>query len=229
MGGAIAGCCGDDKPRNQEKSKGDDDGSGLAPLAPEKKAAKEEIAEDEPAPKKRFDNHIKLVLVGDTAVGKSCLIVNYLNNTFSDDYEPTVLDVYKGTKNVNKKQMELEIHDTSGDEELYRNREITYNGADVFLVCVASNQRSSFEHVGKWVSEVRGTVGRNVPIWLIMTKSDLMDDDDAEAVNMKEMQEEKARLGLMGVKKTSSKEWEDFNVHKAFSFALESAYTAKNC
>ena len=46
---------------------------------------------------------------------------------------------------------------------------------------------------------------------------------------MKEMQEEKVRLGLMGVKKTSSKEWEDFNVHKAFSFALESAYTAKNC
>ena len=126
--------------------------------------------------------------------------------------------------------MELEIHDTSGDEELYRNRAITYNGADVFLVCVASNQRSSFEHVAKWVSEVRGTVGREVPIWLFMTKSDLLDEDDTEEmVNIKELVEEKARLGLMGVRKTSSKEWEDFNVHKAFSFALESAYTAKNC
>ena len=182
MGGVIAGCCGDNKPRNHEKGEGDEDGSSLAPIAPKKKAAKEEIAEDkpEPAPKKAPDNHIKLVLVGDTAVGKSCLIVNYLNNTFSDDYEPTVLDVYKGTKNVNKKQMELEIHDTSGDEELYRNREITYNRADVFLVCVASNQRSSFEHVAKWVSEIRGTVGRQVPIWLIMTKSDLLDEEDEE-------------------------------------------------
>ena len=167
--------------------------------------------------------------MGDTAVGKSCLIVNYLNNTFSDDYEPTVLDVYKGTKNVNKKQMELEIHDTSGDEELWRNREITYNSSDVFLVCVASNQRSSLEHVGKWVGEVRGTVGRQVPIWLIMTKSDLIDEGGDDLVTMQELQAEKERLGLMGVKKTSSKEWEDFNVHKAFCFALESAYAAKNC
>ena len=168
--------------------------------------------------------------MGDTAVGKSCLIVNYLNNTFSDDYEPTVLDVYKGTKNVNKKQMELEIHDTSGDEGLYRNREITYKGADVFLVCVACNERSSFEHVGKWVSEVRGTVGNEIPLWLIITKSDLEDYEDADAdlISVKEFNAEKARLGLMGVKKTSSKEWEDFNVHKAFSAALESAYIAKN-
>ena len=47
-------------------------------------------------------------------------------------------------------------------------------------------------------------------------------------MTVKELIEEKVRLGLMGVKKTSSKEWEDFNVHKAFSFALESAYAAKN-
>ena len=47
--------------------------------------------------------HIKMVLVGDTAVGKSCLIVNYLKNEFSEEYEPTVLDVYRGTKNVNQK------------------------------------------------------------------------------------------------------------------------------
>ena len=44
-----------------------------------------------------------MVLVGDTAVGKSCLIVNYLKNEFSEEYEPTVLDVYRGTKNVNQK------------------------------------------------------------------------------------------------------------------------------
>ena len=65
---------------------------------------------------------IKIVLVGDTAVGKSCLIRNYLENCFSEDYEPTVLDVYKGIKNVKKKQITLEIHDTSGDEFLGVNR-----------------------------------------------------------------------------------------------------------
>ena len=55
------------------------------------------------------------MLVGDTSVGKSCLIRNYLENSFSEDYEPTVLDIYRGTKNVKKRQIEIEIHDTSGD------------------------------------------------------------------------------------------------------------------
>ena len=46
---------------------------------------------------------IKIVLVGDTTVGKSCLIRNYLDNTYSDEYEPTVLDVYKGIKSVRRR------------------------------------------------------------------------------------------------------------------------------
>ena len=41
-----------------------------------------------------------MVLVGDTAVGKSAMIMNYLHNTFSEEYQPSVLDVYKGVKKV---------------------------------------------------------------------------------------------------------------------------------
>ena len=82
---------------------------------------------------------LKVVLVGDTAVGKSCLITNYLKNTFNEDYEPTVLDVFKGTKNVNKKQGEVEIHDTSGDEHLGVSRKVQYQGSDGFMICVAAN------------------------------------------------------------------------------------------
>ena len=64
------------------------------------------------------------MLVGDTSVGKSCLIKNYLENSFSEDYEPTVLDVYKGVKTVKKKMINVEIHDTSGDEHLNVNRQV---------------------------------------------------------------------------------------------------------
>ena len=67
---------------------------------------------------------VKIVLVGDTSVGKSCLITNYLYNTFTDDYESTVLDVYRGTKNVMKRKIYLEIHDTSGDDSLGINRQV---------------------------------------------------------------------------------------------------------
>ena len=83
-------------------------------------------------------NRIKLVLVGDTAVGKSSLITSYLTNTFNaDDYEPTVLDIYMGSKSVNKKLIELEIHDTSGHSEFVNNRIIQYQGCDGFVICCA--------------------------------------------------------------------------------------------
>ena len=44
---------------------------------------------------------LKIVLVGDTAVGKSCLIINYLNEQFDEHYEPSVLDVFSGSMTFN--------------------------------------------------------------------------------------------------------------------------------
>ena len=77
----------------------------------------------------------KVVLVGDTAVGKSCLIENYLHNSFNEQYEPTVLDIYMGPKNINKEMIEVEIHDTSGDEHVAQNRKVVYKDSDLFLLC----------------------------------------------------------------------------------------------
>ena len=105
-------------------------------------------------------------------MGKSCLIRNYLDNTFSDEYEPTVLDVYKGTKAVRRRQIDIEIHDTSGDEHLGVNRQIQYKGADIFIVTVATNAVDSLTSVPRWTNEIR-TIRPNAPIMLVLTKSDL--------------------------------------------------------
>ena len=102
----------------------------------------------------RGAKRLKIVLCGDTSVGKSCLITNYLHNSFSEDYEPTVLDVYKGIKNVEKKQCEIEIHDTSGDEHLGVNRKVQYKDADCFMICVAANAKESHENVPRWKAEI---------------------------------------------------------------------------
>ena len=92
---------------------------------------------------------IKLVLVGDASVGKTSLITNYLHNRFNEDYEPTVLDVYKGVKNIKKRQILIEIHDTSGDDVtgIRQGRLAVYSGADCFAICTASNSPESFEHI----------------------------------------------------------------------------------
>ena len=115
---------------------------------------------------------IKVVLVGDTAVGKTALIENYLYNQFTEKYEPTVLDVFRGVKKVRKQQFHLEIHDTSGDENLGVNRKIQYQNADCFMICVASDKRDSFDNIPKWMAEIQ-LIEDKKPISLILTKSDL--------------------------------------------------------
>ena len=85
-----------------------------------------------------------MVLVGDTAVGKTCLITSFLSNTFAEAYVPTVLDVYKGEKEIKINgedtiNMHCEIHDTSGDDNLGDQRKVLYKGTDVFMICVAVN------------------------------------------------------------------------------------------
>ena len=140
--------------------------------------------------KKTGPMEIKIVLVGDTAVGKSCLIRNYLENNFSDDYEPTVLDIYKGTKSVNKKQIEIEIHDTSGDAHLSLNRAQQYKQTDVFIICVATNVLESLHSTSKWVNEIKAECS-DTPLVLMQTKKDL--EEFAEEPVTKEMLEEKVR------------------------------------
>ena len=171
------------------------------------------------------------MLVGDTAVGKSCLIVNYLRNEFSEEYEPTVLDVYRGTKNVDQNQIELEIHDTSGDEHLGVNRKQQYEGCDVFAICVAANARSSLENIGKWKAEIQSKEPSK-PICLVMTKRDLIDDVEADAmqnfVSKKDCLSEKKKQGFVKFCSTSSKAWNDFNVHKAFNTIIMAGYEYKS-
>ena len=128
------------------------------------------------------------MLVGNTQVGKTALITNYLKNSFSEIYEPTVLDVYRGTKNICDKGIKVEIHDTSGDEHLGVNRKVQYQDADVFMICVQCTDKNNLNDVVKWKAEVQD-VEAEKPILLISTKNDLAaftdEDKRIEATDLK--------------------------------------------
>ena len=94
------------------------------------------------------------MLVGNNSVGKSSLITSYRKNEFSEAEEPTVLDVYRGTKYINKEKVDVEIHDTSGDDHLGVNRKVQYQDADCFMICVACNVPDSYENIPKWKAEI---------------------------------------------------------------------------
>ena len=93
------------------------------------------------------------------------------------------------------------------------------------MICVAVNNQTSLGSIQKWKTEINSTV-QSVPIILVLTKKDLAEFSD-DPVTDEELKEAKKKFGLTGVKQTSSKEWEDFNVHKAFVFAIAAGIDAK--
>lgn len=124
---------------------------------------------------------IKLVAVGDGAVGKTCLLIVYTTNKFPTDYIPTVFDNMSVEINVNKKDWEIDLFDTAGQEQYERLRPMSYPNTNVFLVCFSVMNRDSFQNVKHvWKPELNQHAS-GVPIMLVGTKADLRDDAGAVA------------------------------------------------
>uniref|UniRef100_A0A3B3UCA4 Rho-related GTP-binding protein RhoC-like n=1 Tax=Poecilia latipinna TaxID=48699 RepID=A0A3B3UCA4_9TELE len=121
----------------------------------------------------------KLVIVGDGACGKTCLLIVFCKDQFPEVYVPTVFENYIADIEIDGKQVELALWDTAGQEDYDRLRPLSYPDTDVILMCYSIDSPDSLENISeKWTPEVKHFCP-NVPIILVGNKKDLRSDEKA--------------------------------------------------
>jgi len=125
----------------------------------------------------QYDLSFKVIVIGDSGVGKSCLTNKATKNLFEESYNATVgFEFFTFNIKINEKIIKLQIWDTCG-QELYRSL-ITnfYRNSSLAIIVYAVNNKDSFEDADMWLRELRTHSNPDAKVFLIGNKIDLINE-----------------------------------------------------
>ena len=166
-----------------------------------------------------YEIMVKVVLVGDSGVGKTNIMSKYLKNEFHEDSKATV-GVEFGAKQftVEGHVIKAQIWDTAGQERYKAITSAYYKGAKGAFIVYDITRKNTFDSVSRWVSDLTATADKKISIILIGNKSDLEDQRQVT----KEMGEEKANQLQVAFLETSAMSGE--NLEKGFQMMINEIY-----
>jgi len=158
-----------------------------------------------------YDYLFKLLLIGDSGVGKSCLLLRFADDTYTESYISTIgVDFKIRTIDLDAKTIKLQIWDTAGQERFRTITSSYYRGAHGIIVVYDTTDLESFNNVKQWLHEIDRYASENVNKLLVGNKSDLT---SKRAVSFDQAKEFADSLGIEFIE-TSAKN--STNVEKAF-------------
>jgi len=167
-----------------------------------------------------MSTQVKLVVVGDGAIGKTCLLVVYAKGTFPEQYIPTVFENYtKGVNHPEHGDVSLALWDTAGQEEFDQLRPLSYPGSDIVFICFSLvDEESLLNTRDKWLPEVQDHLS-DVVIFLVGLKADLRDEMPDNAVATERGEALVSELGANQYWEVSAKA--HTNVDEIFNAAID--------
>ena len=137
----------------------------------------------------------KILILGDSSVGKTCFLTRYADNTFQDVHMSTIGIDYK-LKNVqmeNGKIVKLQIWDTAGQDRFRSITKNYYKGANGIIVIFSVTDKRSFGNVKNWIHQIKAEVDEKVTIILVANK---VDDEENREVTIEDGEELAHNFGL---------------------------------
>jgi len=134
-----------------------------------------------------YDYLFKLLLIGDSGVGKSCLLLRFADNTYTDSYISTIgVDFKIRTLDIDRKTVKLQIWDTAGQERFRTITSSYYRGAHGIIVVYDVTDKVSFNNVKQWLGEIDRYACQSVNKLLVGNKADLVEKKVVEYNEAKE-------------------------------------------
>ena len=122
------------------------------------------------------DIKVKIMLIGNSNVGKTSIIKRYCKNIFSKSHISTVgIDLETKNIKIGKQIINLQLWDTAGQERYRVLSKNYYNNSDAFIIVYDITNSKSFENVTNWIMQIKENASENVKIVLFGNKSDLED------------------------------------------------------
>ena len=129
----------------------------------------------------------RILLIGDSGVGKSCLLLRFADDTYTDTHIATIgVDFKIKTVQIDGQNVRLQIWDTAGQERFRTITSSYYRGAQGIIVVYSVTDLQTFQNVRQWLQEIERYAAETVIKLLIGNKCDL---EDERAVTLEQGQE----------------------------------------